>query len=128
MRKIKLTREKELETILTISVFFVVFYFVTRQQHKYLLGLSLAFGIVGMTSKFLTAKIAWVWMKLSEIMGAISSRVILTGVFYLILFPVSLLARVFSKRDSILLKKSSGTTYYKVRNHTYQPADLENTW
>ena len=77
--KIELNREKELETILTLCVALVVFFFLTHQQHKWMLLASIVLGVIGMFSKFLTAKIAWAWMKLAEVMGNVNSRIILTS-------------------------------------------------
>ena len=128
MKKEPLTREKELETILTICVGLVIAYFATKLQHRWLLTLSVLLGLVGMFSKFLTTKIAWAWMKLSEIMGAVTSKIILSAVFFLFLFPISLLQKIFSKKDNLQLKKTTGPSYYFVRNHKFEAKDLENSW
>jgi hypothetical protein len=127
--KAKLNREKELETILTICVMLVVIYFVTKQQHRYLLTISMVLGLIGMFSKFLTAKIALGWTRLGEAMGAVTSKVILSIVFFVFLLPMAALARIFSKeKSSLQLKKPTGDSYYFTRNHTYEPKDLKNVW
>lgn len=128
MKNEKLTREKELETILVLCVFLVIVFLVGKQHYRFLLTLSVVLGLIGMFSKYLTSKIAWAWMKLSEGMGAVTSKIILTAVFYLFLFPVAMLSRVFSKKDSLQLKKTTGDSYYLVRNHKYEAKDLENTF
>ncbi|HWB62087.1 MAG TPA: SxtJ family membrane protein [Chitinophagales bacterium] len=126
--KEKLTREKELETILTICVALVVFFLIGRQHHKYFLTLSVVLGLIGMFSKYLTAKIAWGWMKLSEMMGAVTSKIILSVVFFVFLMPIAFLARLFGNSNSLQLKKNDGPTYYFTRNHRYTAKDLENGW
>ena len=128
MKQPKPTREKELETILTLCVALVVLFFVTKKQHAYYLSLSVLLGLIGMFSKFLTAKISWAWLKVGEMMGAVMSKVILSLVFFLFLFPIALLSRLFSKSNSLQLKKTSSTSYYFTRNHKYEAKDLENVW
>jgi len=128
MSATKLNRENELETILTLCVMLVVVYFVTKQLHTWLLSLSVLLGLIGMFFKYLSSKIAWAWMKLAEGMGFVSSKIILSIVFFLILCPVALLSRVFGKSDHLQLKKPEGSSYYYPREHKYGAADLENMW
>ena len=128
MKEPKANREKELETILTLCVALVVLFFVTKKQHAYYLTLSVVLGLIGMFSKYLTAKISWAWLKLGEMMGAVMSKVILSAVFFLFLFPIAMLARFFSKNNSLQLKKTLVDSYYFTRNHKYEKKDLENVW
>ncbi len=129
MKSPKLTREKELETILTLAAAALVFYFLTHQQHLYWIIICLVLALAGVLSKNVTAKIAWAWNKLGELMGMVTGKVILALVFFLFLFPLALLSRLFSKApDSLQLKKSDADSYYFTRNHCYKPDDLKNVW
>jgi saxitoxin biosynthesis operon SxtJ-like protein len=124
----KLTREKEIETILTICVALVVIFLISKQHHKYWLTISVLLGLVGMFSKYLTSKIAWAWMKLSEGMGAVTSKIILSAIFFTFLFPIAMLSRLFKNDSSLKLKKPAGNSFYFTRNHKFEAKDLENTW
>ena len=129
MKAPKAIREKELETILTLCVALVVIFFVTKQQHNYLLKIGVVLGLIGMFSTFLTAKISWAWLKVGELMGAVMSKVILSAVFFLFLFPIAMLSRVFSGgKNSLQLKKGNESSYYFTRNHKYEASDLKNIW
>jgi hypothetical protein len=128
MSKNKLTREKELETILTICVALVVIFLLSKQHHKYWLTISVVLGLTGMFSKYLTSKIAWAWMKLSEGMGAVTSKIILSIIFFVFLFPIAMLSRLFGSKSSLQLKKPEGDSYYFMRNHKFEAKDLENVW
>lgn len=128
MKAPKATREKELETILTLCVALVVLFFVTKKQHAYYLTLGLLLGLIGMFSTYLTSKISWAWLKVGEMMGAVMSKVILSAVFFIFLFPIALLSRLFKRDDNLRLKKSSGNSYFFTRNHKYEAKDLENVW
>lgn len=128
MEQAKPNREKELETILVLCVALVVFYFLTKQQHIYLLKLSLVLGVIGMFSKYLTSKISWAWLKFGEMIGAVMSKIILSIVFFGFLFPIAILSRIFSSNRNALQLKKTGSSYYFIRNHKYEAKDLKNVW
>ena len=52
------------------------------------------------------------WMKLAHFLGYWNTRILLTLVFYLLLLPVGLLARLFGW-DKLRLHKPSGETFYQ---------------
>ncbi len=129
MKVTKPTREKELETILTLAAAALVFYFLTHKQHVYWILISLMLALIGVLSKYLTAKISWGWNKLGELMGMVTGKVILSVVFFVFLFPIALLSRLFNKAsDSLQLNKRNVDSYYFIRNHRYKPEDLKNVW
>jgi len=117
-------RQKVLEAILTIAAALMILFFAFDVE--VLLPIALGLILVGLISKWLSAKIIWVWFKLSEGMGYVMSRVILTIVFFLFLFPISVLYRMFNK-DTLKLRKTGRSTYTD-RSHTYTATDLENPW
>jgi len=126
MRNVKhMTREKALETVLTIAMGLLVLSFVFHT--KWLVVGAILLGIVALASKFLAGKIAWLWLKLAEGLGFVMSRVLLAILFFVVLFPVALLSRIGAK-DPLQLKKKAGGTYYADRNHRYEAKDLENIW
>ncbi len=129
MRVSPATREKELETILTLCVAFIVIWFASKQQYVFLLWGSIGLGLIGMFSKYITSKISWAWLKVGEMMGAVMSKVILGIVFFVFLFPIAMLSRLFSNGNgSLQLAKGNKTTYYYTRNHKYEAKDLKNVW
>jgi hypothetical protein len=115
---------KQKETILTIVLGLLVIYLVKKA--KILLWIIFGVGLSGLFSDYLTEKIHWLWMKISHIMGSVMSKVLLSIIFYVFLFPIALLARM-SNKNILQLKKSSGS-YYAERNHAYKKEDLENIW
>ena len=118
-------REKELEAIIVIVAALLVFYFVF--EIEVLLIIALGLSVVSVISKFLTSKIVWLWFKLAEGMGYVMSRVLLSIVFFLFLYPISLLYRLFNP-DALQLKKGNRASYFTERNHRYEPGDMENPW
>ncbi|MCB0739399.1 MAG: hypothetical protein KDC92_17965 [Bacteroidetes bacterium] len=93
---------------------------------KTLLYVGIGAGVLSLLSKFVLDKIIWLWFSLASVMGFIMSKVLLTVVFYVFLFPVALLSRI-GKKNSLQLKRPQQTTFIE-RNHTYTKDDLENIW
>ena len=58
--------------------------------------------------------------------GYIMSRVLLSIVFFLILFPISLVYRMFNK-DTLQLKRKEGS-YWTERDHKFTGDDLKQVW
>jgi hypothetical protein len=119
------SKEKNQETILAIVLGLIVIWYFIRIDT--LIYVSLALIVIALFILSLASYITWFWLKLSHVMGWVMSKVILSAVFFLFLFPIALLARVFTK-DHLMLKKSKGISYYKERNLTYKQEDLENPW
>ena len=69
-----------------------------------------------------------IWFKIAEILGWINSRILLTIIFYFILYPTALLQRIFSKKDNLYLKNTQLKTTFIDRRHTYNKKDLKYGW
>ncbi len=117
-------REKNLETVLTISTGLLVFYLIYKVEE--LIIISVVLGIIGIFFNFMGSKISWLWYKIAEVLGFIVSRILLTVVFYLLLFPIARLSRLFTK-DPLCLSKNRDTLY-TVRNANFSKGDFEKTW
>jgi hypothetical protein len=67
------------------------------------------------------------WFGLSKIMGSISSRVILSLVFFLIVVPVGFI-RKLSGKDNLKINqfKKNRETVMKERNHQYNSSDIQH--
>ena len=66
------------------------------------------------------------WFSLSNLMGTIVSKVLLSVVFLGVVLPIALFRRLLGK-DTLLLKKfkRGNESVMKTRKHTYVAADLE---
>ena len=102
----------------------MVFYRITN--NKYLFELAIIVGAIGLFIPSLAEKIHFGWMKLAEGLGAVTSKIILTIVFFVILVPISFLFKAFGK--NAVQKKAGSHTYFKERNYTYTRESLENVW
>ncbi len=111
-------------TILVISMGFLVLYFVFNWQWAALV--SLAVGIIGIVSPYLSRKIDWLWMKLTQLLSYIIPNILLSLVFYLFLFPISLLSKLFTK-DPLMLSKKYNSYFIDV-NKEIDRESFKKTW
>src|ERR1051326_3476258 len=91
----KTNKEKALETFLVLAGALVIAFWISNKKIYLLLALILV--LIGVASPWLTQKIAWVWLKFSEGLGFVMSKVILSIVFFLFLLPLSLIYKLFKK-------------------------------
>ena len=122
MKKIKSDPTK---TVLTISMGFLAIYFFTKIE--WTLHASLTIGLIGILSSYLSKKIEILWFKLAWILGLIIPNILLTAIFYLFLYPISLLSKIFNNSDTLKLKNNSETTFTTC-NKEFDKKSFENPW
>jgi len=87
---------------------------------------ALVIGLLGILSHSFSNAVATVWMKVAHGMSLISSSIVLGMVFYLVLLPVALVARMFTK-DPLMLSRNYATYFVKI-DKTIDKKDLEKPW
>ncbi|MDH3268426.1 MAG: SxtJ family membrane protein [Ignavibacteria bacterium] len=76
-------------------------------------GLLFVFGlIIPLTLKPLNK----IWMGLAIVLGYFMSRLILTIIFYLVITPISFIAKLVGKKFMILKNDKSANTYWEKRS------------
>lgn len=113
------------KTVLTIVVGFVFLYLVTHM--KWCLTVAFLVGLVGIASDFLAKQIEWVWMKLALVLSYIVPNIVLTLIFYVFLFPIAVLNKIFGKKDPMNLKNTA-TSLFKTNPKTFDKAYFEKHW
>jgi hypothetical protein len=83
-------------------------------------------GAVSFLFPALGSLLVWLWVKLGEALGWFTPKIILGAVFFLMLLPIALLAKVFG-RDKLLLRRQKGSAF-AVRDHQYTKEDLGKAW
>lgn len=134
MSELKISKEKHKinETLAVIATGFTVLYLIFRfvgesKDHPWMLFTAAGVVILGLGIPALGYWIHFGWYKLAEGMGFVMSRVMLTIVFFLVVFPMGFLARIMTRKDLLKFKKRNDS-YYNERNHLYEPKDMENIW
>ncbi|MFZ9848133.1 MAG: SxtJ family membrane protein [Flavobacteriales bacterium] len=125
----KLDSIKITQTLLVLSLaFMAVHLFAVRDiTNVYFLYVAIVFIVLALFPQFfLSGTIAKAWLKFGEAMSWVMSKIILTLLFYLLVFPISSLYRLFNK-DLLMLKRRKDS-YFTERNHLFEKKDLENPW
>lgn len=122
MKKIK---SDPIKTILTISVGFLIVYLAT--DWRWAIIVSLVVGLIGMFSPYLSRKVDYLWMKLSYLLGLIVPNILLGIIFYLFLFPISVLSKLFGKKDPLFLTNRQNSTYVTASKR-FDKSSFEKPW
>ena len=120
-----LKRTDPVKTVLTITVGFIVVYLITKLHWAIIVALVI--GVIGVFSVFLSKKIDFLWMKLAWILSLIVPNILLGAIFFLFLFPISLLSKIFRKKDPLHLKNKANSVY-KTNDKIFEKKSFENTW
>jgi len=93
----------------------------------FLMLLAILFLLVAMTYPPIFKPFAKLWFGLSTALGTVVSKIILTLLFFLLVFPVGLLRKVMGK-DTMQIRawKKGEESVFRVRDHQFSAEDLEN--
>ena len=124
-------KKKSVETVLTVSAAFVIIVvgFKYFKNKEFLTWPFFVSGIVvffGLLIKQVGLLITRVWFKLSQAIGWLSSKIILSVLYFLIITPYAYLIRLFSNRD--VLSRKPKESLFVSRNKKYLSSDLTNPW
>lgn len=118
-------RVKNLETCLVIVTGLVIVYLL-----KDWLSLLIAAVVIGFIGVFLNKPaswIAWLWYKIADLLGKFIPKVILSLVFFVFLFPISLCYRMFRKVSPVMNKRNRNSMWIS-REHIFIKDDLIKPW
>lgn len=113
------------KTVLTITVGFIVLYLFTKWN--WTISIALVAGLTGLFSTRLSKIIDFLWMKLAMVLNLIMPNILLSIIFFLFLFPIAVLSRIFGKNDPLNLKDKAGSNF-KDSNRSFDKASFEKTW
>jgi hypothetical protein len=113
------------KTMLAIT-FALIVLFVAKKWNWALIA-ALIIGATGVFSEYASKKLDVGWIALGKLLNRIFPPLILGLIFYVFVFPVSLLYRILTKKDALLLKKSPGSTFSGNRKEFDKPS-FEKTW
>ena len=94
-----------------------------------LIAPAIAVLLITMVWPALFRPAARVWFGLSEVLGTVASKVLLSIVFFVVGTPVGLIRRVFGA-DSMRLRKwkNGDESVFYERDHVYTSGDLERPY
>jgi hypothetical protein len=111
-------------TILVISMGFLMLHFLFSWQ--WAAWVAFIIGLIGILSPFVSRKIEMVWMMMAQYMGRLIPGFLLSIVFFLFLFPISLLSKLFRK-DQLMLSNKYKTYFFDI-NKEADKKSFERIW
>ena len=111
--------------MLTITVGFLILFLISNSRLP--LWIALITGVSGLVSLKLAILIDRAWMWIAKILGYIMPNILLSLIFFLFLFPISLLQKLFSKKDPLQIRgKRDSTFLYRTRE--FSKESFEKPW
>ena len=121
----KKKKNEPLKTILVIVCGFLFVFLITKTKWSFYTAFVIA--LIGAFSEYLSAKIDFLWMKLTWLLGQIVPNILLGAVFYLFLTPIAFLSRIFTKKNSLNLKNTE-KSLFKEYNKSFERSSFEKPW
>jgi Saxitoxin biosynthesis operon protein SxtJ len=123
----RVTKNQAKDTGMAMVLLCLLLGFLTDTEWMFKLAVPLL--VLTMIAPRVFHAIAVVWLGLSHLLGTVVSRILLTVVFFVVVFPVGLIRRMLGK-DSLQLRqfgKGKGSVM-RVRDHVYAPADVDKPY
>ena len=114
------------DTIL-VSVFLLFIFSLWKEVDISKIGFLVA--LVGLITPIVFKPVAFFWFNFSVVLGNISSKVVLTLIFYIVVSPISIFRKMLW-HDALSLKswKKDDSSLFKNRNHEFDKKDLETVF
>ena len=112
------------ESILAIT-FLLLLLFIYSRNFTFIY-IILGFVFISLLSNSIASFFDMVWKKITHILGLISSTVILSVIFYVIIFPWGMILKLIN-RNPLLLNNNNKTTFNN-RNKLFTNNDLQNPY
>ncbi len=91
--------------------------------------LAIPILVINMTAPTVYRPFAKIWLGISQLLGTVVSKIILTAIFYLMVTPIGLLRRIMGK-DSLQIKewKRDTSSAFTVREHMFDADEIEKPY
>ena len=115
------------DTCLALVFLLLLIWFFTKNTN--LVYAAMLLLLIGMILPVSMKPLAWAWFGLSELLGHVMSRVLLSIVFIVVVLPIGFIRRL-SGKDSLRLKlwKQGDGSCFVERSHTFTAEDLKNPY
>jgi len=122
-----ISKEQARDTGMAAVLILLLLGYFLRNDSYY--KISIIVLIIDMIIPTVFAPAAVIWLGLSKVIGKITSKIILTLIFFLVVLPIGFFRKKIGK-DSLQLKKfKKGTdSVFVERNHLYTFEDLEKPY
>lgn len=122
MKTLKIDQSK---TVLMICVGFMLIYLITKWNWSIFVALTV--GLMGIFSPYLSRILVFGWTKLTWLLSLIVPNIVLGTIFYLFLYPISALSKIFGKKDPMNLKNKFNSTFIEC-DKEFDKSSFEKPW
>jgi polyferredoxin len=123
----RMTKDQSRDTGMAMVLLALLIYLKTRRDGW--LYMAMLVHVVNMIVPRIYAPIAVLWLGLSNVLGAVMSKVLLSILFFGLVTPIGFLRRLLGK-DSLKLRefKAGEESAMVVRNHLFVAHDIEKPY
>jgi len=123
----KITKDQSRDTGMAMVLLALLLGFLSEKEWFFPLAAVLL--VITMAVPAVYRPAAFVWLGLSHLLGTIVSRILLTAVFFVVVFPVGFFRRMMNV-DSLQLRKfgRGKESVMKIRDHVYAPSDIDKPY
>ncbi len=121
----KTVKTNAIKTVLIISIGFGIVFFLF--DVRWSLYTSLIVGVLGIISSKVSQGIDYLWMKVAKVLSFIVPNILLSIVFYLFLFPLAIMSKVFGSKNTFQLKNKNETLWVN-KNTQIEEVSFEKMW
>ena len=125
--KRKITKDQSRDTGMAMVLLFLLI-FLGRKKEGWLF-IAMALHVINMIVPKIYKPIAVLWLGLSDLLGAITSKILLGLLFFIVVTPIGIFRKLAGK-DSLKLRafKKSRESAMLTRNHMFSAKDIENPY
>ncbi len=117
---------KTLETLSVLALFFLVLFIFFKISWAVYVSLFLL--VLTLFENPLSKFISSAWFKFSELLGKISTFIILAAVFYAVITPLSFLWRLFNKKEAAHFLSNESKSLFEDVNRKFSDNYFNKTW
>jgi energy-coupling factor transporter transmembrane protein EcfT len=123
--RVKTNRVKTLEFFLLLILLLIFLFLLIRSP--FLLYFAIGAAGTGLFLNKISFRIYLGWKKFCQVIASIITWLVLSFIFFLVLFPVSIIYRLI-KKDPLKLRPGQYTSLFENRSKLFTSADLDNMW
>ena len=112
-----------------LALILILLLFVQIGKYQFLVLPAIIVLVTTMTWPAILKPLARIWFGFSHLLGTVVSKIILTGIFFLIATPVGLIRKILGA-DPMLTRqwKKNKESSFTKRDHTYSAQDLRKPY
>jgi hypothetical protein len=114
------------KTLSSVALVLVIGRYLFKSELLLHLGLGLLF--LAVFPNPLSRAIARAWLALSEILGLVNSKIILTVIYCVVLVPVSFCYRKLNRKTVDYFAGRNVDSFFLAADRSYSPDSFEKTW